>query len=164
LIEIRKLSPTDAEALWHLRLESLRAAPLAFGEHEEEHARMSVSAVAERLGAANSFVLGAFDGAALVGMAGFYRGDRRNRRHVGHIWGVYVQPAQRGQGLAKRLVQAIVAEARQMEGLEQILLSVTQPEARALYVSLGFESYGLLPRALVVNGQPVDEEFLRLTL
>ena len=59
---------------------------------------------------------------------------------------------------------ALIGAAKSLPGLEEILLSVTQPEARELYASLGFWPYGKERRALIVNGQPVDEEFLSLIL
>ena len=49
---------------------------------------------------------------------------------------------------------------------EQVLLSVTstQTAALALYRSLGFELFGMKPRALNVNGEFVDERDLVLSL
>lgn len=164
MIEIRRLTRNDAEGLWRLRMESLREAPLAFGEHWEEHARMTVETMAARLDQQESFVYGAFDGEKQIGMGGFYRNQQKNRLHKGHIWGVYVQPAYRGQGISRRLMTALIGEAKRLPGLEQILLSVTQPEARALYLSLGFWPYGMDRRALIVNGQSVDEELMSLSL
>ena len=164
MIEIRRLHPGDAQALWELRMESLREAPLAFGEHHTEHALVSADAIAARLALTESFVYGAFDGPGLVGMAGFYRSTQKNRRHTGHIWGVYVQGSYRGQGLSRRLVATLIAEARKLSGVELVLLSVTQPEARALYVNLGFQAYGYLTHALIVDGQSVNEELMSLSL
>ncbi len=163
-MEVRRLVPTDAARMWHLRLEALQQAPAAFGEHQEEHLRMTIESAASRLALEESFIYGAFDGGALIGMAGFYRNQQMKRRHKGHIWGVYVQPQYRGHGVSRKLMTALIGAAKSLPGLEEILLSVTQPEARELYVSLGFWPYGKERRALIVNGQPVDEEFLSLIL
>ena len=53
-----------------------------------------------------------------------------------------------------------------MPGLEQINLGVISGNdyARNLYISLGFEPYGLEKRAIVVNGKYHDDELLQLFL
>ena len=53
-----------------------------------------------------------------------------------------------------------------IEGLEQIVLSVTttQPAAMGLYRSLGFASFGCERRALKVGGRYLDEEYMVLYL
>ena len=61
----------------------------------------------------------------------------------GEIKRVYVPPAQRGQGVASRLMQWLEAEARQ-RGCRQLVLETGpfQPEALALYRRLGFVDCG----------------------
>ena len=64
------------------------------------------------------------------------------------------------------MLEEIVKRARATNGLEQVLLSVavTQTAAVDLYRSLGFESWGREPRALSINGQCIDEEYMILRL
>ena len=57
---------------------------------------------------------------------------RRNAQHIGSIWGVYVTPACRGRGLGRRLLASMIERARDLQGLEHVLLSVTSENAAAL--------------------------------
>jgi ribosomal protein S18 acetylase RimI-like enzyme len=77
---------------------------------------------------------------------------------------VYVTASKRGQGLARRMMKALLERASAIAGLEQVLLSVTttQGAALGLYRSLGFETYGTEPRALNVSGEFIDEHYLIL--
>jgi ribosomal protein S18 acetylase RimI-like enzyme len=60
------------------------------------------------------------------------------------VYGTYVRPEYRRQGVGRALMEAVVAQARKV-GLRQIELSVTQANEPAvlLYESCGFERYGL---------------------
>jgi ribosomal protein S18 acetylase RimI-like enzyme len=93
-----------------------------------------------------------FTDGKLAGTAGFYRHSHIKERHKGTIWGVYVQPESRGQGAARALMQEIIRRARQIDGLEQILLVASDHlPARKLYEALGFESYGVESRSLKIT-------------
>jgi len=167
-VEIRKLTENDARSFWDFRLQALESEPEAFAESADEHRRIPVTAFAQRLGSdpAESFVLGAFDGETLLGSVGFWREQLSKRRHVGRIWGVFVSPEARGKGVGRALMLMAIREAAALEGLERIFLTVavTQAAARRLYLTLGFQSAGIEPRALKVDGRFVDEEHMTLQL
>jgi ribosomal protein S18 acetylase RimI-like enzyme len=99
-------------------------------------------------------------------MAGFYRCRHLKARHQGHVWGVYVAQAERGRGAGRALLRALLDRVRALGGIEQVSLTVTTQAAaaRALYLSLGFQSYGLEPRALRVAGRDLDQELMFLRL
>lgn len=167
MMEVRFLNPDDAREWLRLRLEALRDDPTAFSASFEEYQSLSLDEVKKRLWSAqDAFVVGAFEEKALAGMAGFYREQGAKSRHKGRVWGVYVTPTKRRQGIARNLMLAVLKRTAEIPDLAQVLLSVTatQGAAISLYHSLGFETFGTEPRALKINDQFVDENYLVLRL
>lgn len=166
-MEIRFLTPEDAVEWRRLRTEALEGDPEAFSSSLEEHARLNLDDVKKRLGpTGDSFVAGAFQDGQLVGMAGFHREVGPKLRHKARVWGVYVTPSNRGTGLGRVLMQAVLERAAKIEGLDQIQLSVTETQAPALklYHSLGFETFGRELRALKIGERFIDEVYMVLRI
>lgn len=168
-VTIRQLTQADA-ALWRaLRLRMLREHPEAYSSSYEEQVSWPLDRFAERLWEPNdqvSFIVGAFDGGLLVGSCGLARERGLKERHKASITSVYVAPEVRGHGLGRALLQEAIRRARGIEGLEQLLLGVTDRSeaARGLYVSLGFEVYGREPRALKIGDRYLGEDLMVLWL
>jgi ribosomal protein S18 acetylase RimI-like enzyme len=166
-LPIRRLSPDDAPAYRELRLTGLREHPDAFTSSFEEECAKPVAATAARL-AADSLdaVYGAFAGDRLVAVAGLGRETRNKARHKATLFGMYVAPGFRGRGIADALLQYIIAAARQDPQLTQIVLTVTDTNARAtaLYERAGFASFGVEPRAIRVEGTYYGKNHLILRL
>lgn len=59
-----------------------------------------------------------------------------HHRQYGYIWGVYVEPAYRRQGIATQLTQRMVAYLN-FVGCTKVVLNAA-PKARSLYETLGF--------------------------
>ncbi len=159
---IRVITEADVDAFRALRLRALGEEPEAFGASTEDFATTPLSDVAEHLQAADdAFVLGAFV-PDLVGMVGFVREHGQKRMHKGFIWGMYVAPEARGQGVGRALMMEALARAVRMPGLEQIHLGVvaTNAAAGSLYRSLGFTVYGAERHALKLGDRYVDEELM----
>lgn len=164
----RKLTEEDIDQLWSIRLRSLQDNPEAFGSTYGETLERGKENMRQRLlkPHAETFYIGAFEDERLVGIVGFFRESGTKGQHKGYIISMYVAPEQRGRGIGKALVTEAIAQARTIPGLDQLLLAVvtTNTAARQLYRSLGFEAYGLEPRALKYGDQYWDEELMILRL
>jgi ribosomal protein S18 acetylase RimI-like enzyme len=167
-IDVRRLTEADAPALYALRGEALETAPASFGESLAEYRQTTVDRYAERLRSAadESFVIGGFERTHLIAMAGFIRNKAHKRRHSGRIWGVYVSAPYRCQGIARAVMAELLKTARTVDGLERVVLTVTQTPspARELYLSLGFQPFGFEPKALKLDGRHLNEEYMALEL
>ncbi len=165
-LELRPLGPDDAEVYRTLRLEALERDPRAFGRSLEEYRKEPLETVRIRFESPDATTLGAFVDSELVGMASLVRRSGQKERHKADIYGVYVTKSARGRGFSRALLTGLLEKAREMPGLEQVMISVsvTQHAARGLYASLGFVRYGLEPRALKVDDEYVDEEHMILML
>jgi RimJ/RimL family protein N-acetyltransferase len=165
-MNIRTLTENDAQCLWRLRLTALESDPFSFAESPEEFNRTTVDEYASRLrsGGTENFVVGAFEREQLVGMTGFYRDALLKRRHIGHVWGVFVSPAVRGRGAGRAMLAEVVALAKALPGMRCIRLMVAVPQeaARHLYLAAGFRVFGTEPKSLKIGQQYVDENHMTL--
>lgn len=160
---VRPLGREDVDAWRAIRLEALVDAPEAFGDSYEAAAARPIEQFRETVtGPFPPF--GAFSGGALVGAAGFYVMRGPKMAHRGQLWGMYVAPAMRGRGVGRALIEAVVAHARSR--VEQIHLHVvtTNEAAYQLYRRMGFQPYGIEPRALLHDGRYYDETMMVLGL
>lgn len=168
-VRIRALAAADAPAYKALRDEALRTAPDAFtSDHAASVGRPARDYVA-RFGPLESgtFFLGAFDGAGhLLGCVGCERDARTKVRHMATVVGMMVTPAAQRQGIGRQLVAACVDAARRVPSLTQLALTVTasNPHVVRLYEQAGFRAWGLLPRAVVVDGVGYDKLHMLLVL
>jgi len=164
---IRRLRPEDAAALASLRREALTSDPLAFSASTEDDRALSLDFVRSALADdQEQAVFGKFEGADLTGMVGVIRASGVKQRHKGTIWGMYVVPRARNNGVGRALLEAAIDHARSWSGLEQLELGVTDAAltARRLYETAGFRRWGREPRALQWNGRFVAEHHLVLHL
>lgn len=153
---VRRLSPADAGPYRALMLEGYERHPDAFTSSVAERAALPLGWWQTRLDAAPlaaQVVFGAFDGEVLVGAAGVQFEAREKARHKANLFGMYVSPASRQGGFGRQLVQAILQEAGQREGVRIVQLTVTEGNAAAqtLYESCGFQSFGVEPYAVALG-------------
>jgi RimJ/RimL family protein N-acetyltransferase len=164
-ITIRALGTPDAEAYRELRLAALATSPEAFASSYEEGAARSLDSFRAQVATTGpSVIFGAFTGNQLVGMAGFAANERIKERHKGTLWGVFLMPEWRGQGLAARLVARVVQHATEHVLILQAVVVTTNRRARKTYARLGFIPYGIERKALCIDGTFYDDELLALDL
>ena len=167
---IRRLMPDDAGEYRTLRLRALREHPDAFtSSFEEEQLRPLAWAQARLRPDAelpHDFFLGAFIGDELVGMVGLQGRYRPKERHNAAVVGMYVAPDAAGRGVGGALMRELLAQARALPDLEQLDLTVTQGNdvAQSLYTRLGFGAFGVLPRAIRVDGRYFAKVHMNLRL
>ena len=160
---VRMLGPADATLYRSLRLRALREHPDAFTSSYAEDREQPVEAAAQRL-AAHPF-WGAYRHAELYGFVGLERELRAKNRHKATVMGMYVAPEAAGQGVARALLDALLAHAR-ANGVESLVLTVTEGNERAqrLYASAGFRSFGIEPDAIRVAGRSHAKNHMHLNL
>jgi ribosomal protein S18 acetylase RimI-like enzyme len=162
---IRRLLPADADAVLRLRHEALEREPLAFSSSPAEDRVQVPGVLEEYLAQQTKAIFGAFE-PDLIGMAGIVQEEGVKSRHKARLWGVYVAPSSRGAGIGRALVAAAIEFARSLDGLTHVHLAVAESGrgAQALYVHLGFTTWGTEPAAMRVGDVSVPEHHMVLAL
>jgi GNAT superfamily N-acetyltransferase len=139
-MEVRRVRPEEWQALRDVRLRALADAPAAFAtryeEARERPGRWWVDwAARSATGTAQAMFL-AWDGHRPVGIVGTFVEDGGARWLIS----MWTEPAARGRGVGRALVDATVVFAR-AAGSTELLLEVTEGNdpAYALYRTCGFE-------------------------
>jgi ribosomal protein S18 acetylase RimI-like enzyme len=165
-VTIRLLHTDDAERLKPFRLRSLAAQPDAFHSTAEEWDK-PIADFQEMIRDNPHFAAVDADG-SIIGTAilGITARPKRQMQHKCELWAVFVSEHARGQGIARQLVEACIAEARRC-GFEAILLTASThlTHVVSLYESLGFRIYGT-ERAMVklIDGRVIDDHLMELVL
>ena len=163
---IRELTTKDIEAYAVIRHAGLVELPLSFSASVDDDFVSSPEAVRRELDRTpESTIFGAFR-PNLVGAVGIFRDWHVKASHKAHVWGMYVVPTHRRQGIGSELLEAALNHARRLKGVSCIYLSVSSaaPEARILYGRAGFQIWGTEPDALSYNGQTVAVYHMVLSL
>lgn len=166
-MEIRTLTPNDAQIYFRLRLEALQHYPEAFAaSYEEEKNSKTAEDYVYRFQESDSITVGAFDEDQLVGSVTLIREKLEKLKHKAHIVAMYVTPIWQSRGIGKALLINILSQAKAIEGIEQIFISVvsTNEPAKRLYQTLGFEIWATEKNALKVDDLYYDEIHMALYL
>ncbi|MGE6260651.1 N-acetyltransferase family protein [Heyndrickxia sporothermodurans] len=165
-MNIKRLESKDAELYRNLRLKALKDHPEAFGSSYEEEKNHPIETFADKIHSDTIFTFGAFDQKELIGIVTLVREVKLKLKHRASIFAMYVLPEKRSFGVGNALMTKAINKANELNGIEQIYLSVvsTNSHAKKLYASLGFEKFGYEKRALKLNDQYVDEEHMVLFL
>jgi ribosomal protein S18 acetylase RimI-like enzyme len=149
LIEIRKLPADRWKEYRDLRLEALKMEPSAYGSSFEEAKRHKEELWRERI----KSVLFALSDDRPVGMVVYVFGEGLKSRHIAEIFGFYVSPDHRGQGVGTRLLERAIAQIRRNRRIIKVKLAVN-PEQRTavrLYQKAGFVVTGSVEKELKVG-------------
>lgn len=162
-VTIRRLGAADLRAYKALRDELLEANPEAFTSDAMTERHRRADDYLPRLGLdrpdGGQLMLGAWDGAELVGAIGLERDPRVKVRHTGHVIGMMVQGRAQRRGIGRALLDALIEAARVPAGLEMLTLSVTDGNSSALrlYERAGFARFGTLRNAIKVGERHFDK-------
>ena len=163
---IRRFIPDDAVEVARFRKIAVADSPLAFGAGPNDDPAQDTDAVAENLRQTlENVIVGDFD-PGLVGMVGLISGRGEKRRHKGTIWGFFVLPNHRKQGIGTRLMNEAISISNTWEGVAVIHLSVNEHgnDARRVYEELGFKTWGVEADALRIGRERYTEYHMNLTL
>lgn len=169
-VRIITLDPDRWQEYRDLRLRALREEPSAFGSSYEDNVDKPEADWRRRLEGAqrktDEFLLFAEVDGRLVGMMGAYRDKGRKVAHIATVVGVYVDAAARGQGIGRRLMQALLDEIARVPQIEKLRLGVnTQRFAPlALYLKFGFEIVGTARHELKIGDTYCDEYLMEKLL
>ncbi len=88
-------------------------------------------------------------------MVGIYRESSLKALHRARLWGFYVSPVYRTLGIGGKLLSSAIQYTRHFDGVSQINLSVNKDAVSAihLYEKLGFQTWGIEPKALFYEGK-----------
>jgi RimJ/RimL family protein N-acetyltransferase len=157
--QTRQLTAADAEAFAQLRREVTAQDPVGMGLTLEEELTRPIEKFREQLSFADpNAVFGAFVDGQLIGTAAVAWPSRLpSSRHKVNLWGVFVSPRFRCQGIARTLVSQALDHA-DSNGVQRINLMVFVPNIAAvrLYESLGFRHYGTEPQSIRIDGHYHD--------
>ena len=162
MTSIRPLIVADAVALHEIRLAAVADDPIAFCATLEEEQQRSVADYAEEIVRDRFF--GAFNDGRLVGIMAYAKQPYQKRAHKAELRTVFIHPDYRGKGIAKKLIQTILADAKTHLEIMTLTVATISHDARKLYVSEGFQSYGIEPRNQKIGSDYFDEEYMWLDL
>jgi len=158
------MTAADADLYRALRLASLAEAPDAFGStlaaeqaypHDHWHTRLARAEAAQDLP-----LLGLVDGVPVA--LAWAKIDPAGPGVV-HLYQMWVEPRQRGQGIGLALLDSVIFWARKLEARAVHLgVATAQGAALRMYVKAGFVPLGLAET--LRDGSPLQSQPMRLAL
>lgn len=162
---VRPLAIADGDAFRRVRLDALWLHPNAFGSAYEDEVVLDRAQFAARLTTPGFTRFGGFAGDELVGLVGLQMRTGIKEQHKARLFSMYVDAAHRSSGLAPRLIEAVIAGAREAGAVVlQLSVEAGNAPAQRLYRRMGFTVYGVERRSLRVGDRYHDEELMALDL
>jgi ribosomal protein S18 acetylase RimI-like enzyme len=145
---VRRLGPDDWEIFREIRLRSLADSPDAFGSTLEREEAFTEEDWRRRL----SGPVYAVTDPGPVAVGGLFDDDG-----VHHVWGMWTDPAHRGRGHARRILDALIAA-----DVDAVLdVNVANEAARRAYEHYGFVGTGELEPLRPGSEQRMERMVLR---
>ena len=163
-MKLQTLVPQNYDAYFALRLESLQQCPNMYATDANEWKATAREVIEKHLvlsESGTSPILGAWQGDKLVGQVGFKPESRPTVRHKATLWGLYVQPNFRRQGVGKQLVHLAMATAKEMPDLEQLraVATLDGDGLHHFFTACGFREYGREPRAKLFENTYYEQAY-----
>ncbi len=155
-----------AEDYRKIRLEALYNNPDSFGTMYHEETIKTIDNFRDRIPVDNnSFILGSYED-KLIGIVAFHQESRIKVRHKAYIRSMYVQQEYREKGIGKLLLNNLIERAKAINEIEILLLDVVTNNisAKQLYLSFGFQIYGIEKMAYKFDNQYFHMEFMSLRI
>jgi GNAT superfamily N-acetyltransferase len=154
---IRRLTPSDADAFYAMRLRCMDEAYDYFRSSVADIQADGLEDCERRLASPHVRIVGAFDGDVLIGIGGITREARDKLEHKALLWGMFVAPEAAGRGVGKAIVEALIQEAQGFVRSLHLTLVANNERARLLYERCGFTIYGREPQSVRQGDTYVDE-------
>ncbi len=162
---IRQLSESDAQAFQRLRRDVTQDNPLPMGLSLDEELGRPIDGYRQQLSfPAPNAAFGGFVEDDLIGTAAVaWPSKFPSSRHKTNLWGVFVHPGSRRSGIGRALTLRAVEHAFENKVRRvNLQVYVPNPEAVALYKSLGFVVCGTEPEAVCLGGKYYDGLYMSL--
>ncbi len=159
-VSIKRLGQSDGGRYRSLMLRAYSEHDSAFTSTFEERAGKPVEWWTRRLQDPTTITLGAFDaGGTLIGTVRLENYQRRRERHKVQLTAMYVLKDSAGHGVGRRLIEEALVQARKMDSVELINLTVTADNLAAvrLYSKFGFQTFGREARAVKTTQSYLDK-------
>lgn len=164
------ITPDRWEEYRDLWLEALQQTPEAFAADYETQKNVPDSVWKERLREVvkgqDAMMVFAKQNTKLVGMIGAYFDDNPKFQHIATIWGAYVKPEYRKQGVATRMAEILFAMIGDRKEIKKIkTYSITNGHlAVNVYQHFGFDIIGVSKAELRIGESFFDVYIMEKTL
>ncbi len=161
-MNFRLFTPEDYDDYYAFRLLGLQQAPHMFATDANTWESTPTHVFEKHLEASQSRrapILGVWQDDQIIGMVGLKLSTEPTVAHKATLWGGFVSPQHRRQGIAKQLLAFAIKTAQKLNHVRQlrVVINASNQEAISLFENAGFEQFGLEPKAKLVDGEFQDQ-------
>ena len=169
-MKIIRLTPKDYEPFYALRLASLEECPEEFATDADAWKNAPRETISKLLinseTRPDAPIFGAWKNEEMVGLIGVNRDLRPSVMHKFTLWGLYVLPELRKQGVGRALLDEVIKVAHETSDLRLVraVVTITSQAAISLLEKQGFKVFGREPEGKRLNEKYYDQVYLWLPL